>query len=406
MERQMLTQAMILCGGLGTRLGPLTIATPKPLLSVGSRPFLDILLFELGRHGFQDIVLLASFQAEQIAEYVRDNPVAKRFGLDLTVVVEKEPAGTGGGLYNARHLAAETFLLMNGDSWIDMNLLAATCATTKQPETIASLALRHLKDPDRYGTVLVEDGRVVSFAERSPNIKQALISTGVYFFRRDIFSHLSAKCSLEADILPALCKTHTVAATIHSGFFIDIGVPSSYQLAQSQIPCQMRRPAVFLDRDGVLNFDDGYVGQIERFRWIDGAIEAVRALNEAGYFVFLVTNQAGVAHGYYVEAAINELHGWMQAQLRKHGAHVDDVRYCPFHPLAKVDAYRRNSDWRKPASGMILDLCKSWNVDVSRSHMIGDKLSDIEAGQGAGLTSHLFKGGDLKRFVHERKIIS
>lgn len=401
----MLTQAMILCGGLGTRLGPLTAATPKPLLKVGSRPFLDVLLFELGRHGFKDIVLLASFQSEQVADYARDNPVAKRFGLNLTVVVEKEPAGTGGGLYNARHLAAETFLLMNGDSWIDMNLLAAVAAANKNPEAIASLALRHLEDPDRYGTVVVDDGKIVSFAERSPNAKQALISAGVYFFRRSIFSHLSKKCSLEADILPTLCKTHIVAATMHSGFFIDIGVPASYQLAQSQIPHQMCRPAVFLDRDGVLNFDDGYVGQVERFRWIDGAVETVRAFNEAGYFVFLVTNQAGVAHGYYPEAAIGELHGWMQSELGKHGAHIDDIRYCPFHPQGKVDVYRRISDWRKPASGMILDLCKSWNVDVPKSHLIGDKLSDIEAGQGAGVVSHFFEGGDLQEFVRERKII-
>ncbi|TAJ91050.1 MAG: HAD-IIIA family hydrolase [Reyranella sp.] len=396
---------MILCGGLGTRLGSLTAATPKPLLKVGSRPFLDVLLFELGRHGFKDVVLLASFQADQVADYVRDNPVAKRFGLKLSVVVEREPAGTGGGLYNARHIAAENFLLINGDSWIDMNLLvAATIASTK-PEAIASLALRHLENPNRYGTVLVENGRIISFAERSPNAKQALISAGVYFFRHEIFSQLSEKCSLEADILPALCQTHTVAATIHSGFFIDIGIPTSYEFAQRQVPLQMCRPAVFLDRDGVLNFDDGYVGQVERFRWMPGAKEAVRALNDAGYFVFLVTNQAGVAHGYYSEAAVAELHGWMQEELRKHGAHLDDIRYCPFHPQGRIDAYRSNSNWRKPASGMILDLCKSWNVDVPKSHIIGDKLSDVEAGRGAGLKAHLFKGGDLWKFIREAKII-
>lgn len=401
----MLTQAMILCGGLGTRLGPLTAATPKPLLKVGSRPFLDVLLFELGRHGFKDVVLLASFQAEQVANYARDNPVAKRFGLTLSVVVENEPAGTGGGLYNARHLADETFLLMNGDSWIDMNLLAAAAAANRKPEAIAALALRHLEDPDRYGVVLVEDERIVSFAARPSNTHRALISAGVYFFRREIFSYLSEKGSLEADILPALCKSHVVAATVQRGYFIDIGVPASYKAAQSEINRRLCRPAVFLDRDGVLNHDDGYVGQPERFRWIDGAREAVRALNEAGYFVFLVTNQAGVAHGYYPEAAVGALHGWIQADLRKHGAHLDDIRYCPFHPQGKVDIYRRNSDWRKPASGMILDLCRSWNVDISKSHMIGDKLSDIEAGRGAGLTTHLFEGGNLQKFVNERKII-
>lgn len=400
----MLTQAMILCGGLGTRLGALTAATPKPLLQVGSRPFLDVLLFELGRHGFKDIVLLASFQANQIIEYARDNPIAQRFGLRLTVVVEKEPAGTGGGLYNARHVADETFLLMNGDSWIDMNLLAGAAAAEKTPDTIAALALRYLENPDRYGTVAVENGRIVSFAERSQGVAGALISAGVYFFRREIFSHLSEKCSLEADVMPSLCMTQTVAATIHLGFFIDIGVPSSFQQAQEQIPKQMHRPAIFLDRDGVLNHDDGYVGHTERFRWIDGAIDAIRAFNEAGYFVFLVTNQAGVAHGYYPESAVSELHRWMQLELQKHGAHIDDIRYCPFHPEGKVDAYRRHSEWRKPASGMILDLCKSWDVEVSGSHLIGDKPSDVEAGRRAGVTSHLFGGGNLMDFVRSEGI--
>lgn len=401
----MLTQAMILCGGLGKRLGHLTVETPKPLLKVGSRPFLDTLLLELGRHGIGDVILLASYQANQIDEYARDNPVAERFGLKLKVVAEKEPAGTGGGLYNARDIAAESFLLMNGDSWIDMNLLAPATAARAEPEIVASLALRHLADPDRYGTVLVEDGKIVSFTARSSGTHPALINAGVYYFRQEIFSHLSERCSLETDVLPALCEARRVAATVHSGFFIDIGVPSAYRLAQSEVPHRMRRPAVFLDRDGVLNFDDGYIGQVERFRWIDGAIEAIRALNEAGYFVFLVTNQAGVAHGYYPESSVIELHEWVQRELRRSGAHLDDIRYCPFHPQGKVDAYRQNSDWRKPGSGMILDLCRSWNVNVSKSHMIGDKPSDMEAGQGAGVTSHLFKGGNLLEFMSAEGII-
>jgi D,D-heptose 1,7-bisphosphate phosphatase len=399
----MLTQAMILCGGLGTRLGTLTASTPKPLLNVGSRPFLDVLLFELGRHGFKEIVLLASFQAEQILQYARDNPVAKQFGLNLSVVIEEEPAGTGGGLYNARDIASETFLLMNGDSWIDMNLLAGAAAK-RSSDAIAALALRYHENPDRYGTVIVENGRIISFAERSTGLDRALISAGVYVFHREIFSHLSERCSIEADVMPTLCKTHIVAATVHSGFFVDIGIPTAYRQAQEQIPQHMRRPAIFLDRDGVLNHDDGYVESIERFRWIDGAIEALRSLNEAGYFVFLITNQAGVAHGHYPESAIVELHAWMQTELRKHGAHIDDIRYCPFHPEGKIDAYRQNSDWRKPASGMIFDLCGEWKVDISKSHLIGDKPSDLQAGHGAGLTSHLFAGGNLREFLRSTKI--
>jgi D-glycero-D-manno-heptose 1,7-bisphosphate phosphatase len=253
--------------------------------------------------------------------------------------------------------------------------------------------------------VRVDNGRIVSFADRSIRAEQALISAGVYFFRREICSLLSAKCSLESDILPALCRTNAVAATVHSGYFIDIGVPSSYLQAQDEVPRRLRRPAVFLDRDGVLNVDDGYVGQVERFRWIDGAVEAVRSLNDAGYLVFVVTNQSGVARGYYSEVAVAKLHEWMQLELRLQGAHLDDIRYCPYHPEGTVAAYRRHSGWRKPASGMIDDLCKSWDIDMSKSHLIGDKPTDMTAGQKAGLMTHLFQGGDLSHFIRAEKII-
>lgn len=159
------------------------------------------------------------------------------------------------------------------------------------------------------------------------------------------------------------------------------------------------RPAVFLDRDGVLNEDVGYVGSLDRFRWIEDAVAAVAVLREAGFLVFVVTNQSGVARGLYDEAAVHRVHAHIQQQLMASGSRIDAFRFCPHHPEGTVDRYRSRCDCRKPRPGMVLALIEEFAIDREASIMIGDKASDMAAAAAAGIAGRLFEGGSLLRFV-------
>ena len=186
------------------------------------------------------------------------------------------------------------------------------------------------------------------------------------------------------------------------GVFIDTDKSPHLDSAVQPLPPKRRRAAVFFDRDGVLNRDSGYVHAPKDFEWISGAKEAVKLVNDLGHFAFVVTNQAGVARGLYSEQAVDLLHRWIAGELAEAGAAIDDWRFCPYHPEAVVPEYRAAHPWRKPLPGMIMDLFAHWPIEREGSFLVGDKMSDIEAAQAAGLPGYLFQAGDLSAFVRKR----
>jgi D-glycero-D-manno-heptose 1,7-bisphosphate phosphatase len=158
----------------------------------------------------------------------------------------------------------------------------------------------------------------------------------------------------------------------------------------------MIKPALFLDRDGVINVDHGYVCKADDFHFVEGIFELVAEANRAGYWVVVVTNQAGIGRGYYSEADFHDLTEWMKMRFVEHGAHIDAVYFCPFHPEHGIGEFRKDSNCRKPAPGMLLQAGYDLSIDFEKSILVGDKSSDMAAGQAAGVSTLLHLGGNGK----------
>lgn len=145
------------------------------------------------------------------------------------------------------------------------------------------------------------------------------------------------------------------------------------------------RPALFLDRDGVINVDHAYVYQRERFEFIDGIFELCQRAHALGYWIFVVTNQAGIGRGYYTEEDFHTLTDWMRAEFAQRGGAIDQVYFCPSHPVHGIGAYQVESPFRKPGPGMLLQAASEFPVDMRRSLLVGDKESDLLAAASAGV---------------------
>jgi len=402
-----ISQCAILAGGLATRLGTITRETPKPVLEVGERPFLAWLMRELQRFGVEEFVILTGHLSEAVQGAVTAAAAALPKPTRLMFSHEPTPAGTAGALHHARPHLAERFLLCNGDSLFDTNLAALLAdAATDGPQTLARLMLCALPDASRYGVVSLADQQVTAFRERSAPGEAGVINAGIYAMRRAIVEHCPAAGSLERDVLPGLAAGNAVRGTVGRGFFVDIGIPADLETARHDVASVLARPALFLDRDGVLNHDHGYVGTRDRWNWIDGALDAIKLATDHGWHVFVVSNQSGVARGYYSEGDVQALNAWMVDQARRHGGTIDDVRICPYHPEGSVAAYTRHSDWRKPAPGMINSLIGDWHLNRHHCLMIGDQSTDLEAAARAGIRGAIFPGGNLADFIAPRLLQS
>jgi D,D-heptose 1,7-bisphosphate phosphatase len=393
-----LREAVIIAGGEATRLGGLAADVPKSLMPVAGRPFIDHLVWNIARHGIRRIVFAVGRHADQLVEHIGDGSA---LGIDAVFAHEPEPLGTGGALAMAAPLThGDDVLVSNGDTVFDFNYLDLALARSEAGSPVA-VALREVPDAARFGAATLEAGRVVEFGEKS-RTGPGIVSGGAYVFSREALDRLpGGHWGLETGLLEPLAAEGGLAGRAYGGTFIDIGVPDSLAEAQHVVAAWRHKPAVFLDRDGVINVDRGHVHSTEEFEWIPGARDAVKLVNDSGRLAILVTNQAGIGRGLYTEGEFRAFTGWIADRLAEVGAHFDAVYHCPHHPTAGQGEYLRECECRKPAPGMLLEAIRDWDVDVPASVMIGDKPKDMEAAAAAGVRGLLFERGDLLTFVRQ-----
>ena len=228
-------QAVVLAGGRGTRLGSLTEDTPKPLLAVGGRPFLDWVVDNLARQGVSEVLLTVGYRADAFEPW----QAGRTSGPVVSTFVEPEPLGTGGALPLLGTRLQERFFVLNGDTLFDAPLLPLGRLLDDR-DVAAAVALRAVEDTGRYGRVRLVERTVTEFSEKS-GAGPGLINGGVYALRRSAIEGLGSPSSIERDLLPHLAAHGALRGLPSDGFFIDIGVPETYAEAQERVPAWWRK---------------------------------------------------------------------------------------------------------------------------------------------------------------------
>lgn len=379
-------EAVVLAGGLGTRLREKVNNIPKVLAPAAGRPFLFYVLDYLYANGVTKAVLAVSYLGEQIQKTV--GGVYK--GMIIDYSFEKTPLGTGGAVREALKQCGEDYVfVLNGDTVFDADLREMY---KKREKGKAVLAVKYLENTSRYGTVVLSDEKIVSFKEKREKGK-GYINGGVYLVDKNISGAFPGKenFSLENDFFQK--NTDILKNFVSDGYFIDMGIPEDYETAEKTIKNAVSPKmgkAVFLDRDGTINENTGHLFKKEDFLFLETVPDAIREFRKRGYYVVVITNQAGVAKGLYTEKDIEILNGYIQTELLKTGAYIDLFLHCPHHPEGIVEEYRKNCLCRKPGTGMIqktLEYFKDNGVilDLKNSVLAGDMESDLETGKNAGI---------------------
>tara|TARA_B100000989_G_C19526538_1_gene467199 strand:- start:752 stop:1936 length:1185 start_codon:yes stop_codon:yes gene_type:complete len=384
--------AIILAGGKGTRLGNLTNKTPKPLLKINNKKFLDYLIFDIARFGFKKIVIVAGYKGSQFLSYKNKRILDTKIDL----FIERKLNGTSGAIYKIKNKIQSDFFIFNGDTLFNFNYLDLLSLSKKIKLYKIYLSLRKelCKDLNRYNNFKFSNKKLIAVKKKIG--KNILINGGIAFCKKSILKDIHKFGDLEEYFI----KKNTTGK-IYNQKFIDIGVPKDFYSAPRFIQKNLSKKAIFFDRDGVLNkIKKGeYIKNKNQFKWVKGAKEIIKYLNDNNYYVFIISNQAGIGKGYIKIKNYLDIENKIKEDLLKIGAHVDRIYYCPYHEKAVLKKYKKKSFLRKPNPGMILKSLKEFPVIKKESYFIGDSETDRIAAKKAGIKFLMFNNKNLFRFL-------
>ena len=379
---------------------PVSHALPLSLMPCGDRPFLAWVMREMQRFGVNEFIILTAQGSQDIRTAIENLGSVLPRPARTVISVTPPGMGTGGALRHARPHLRGRFLLCPAKTLFSFNLARFLTEARKGHWML----LRPLPSQDQQKEIFLDEERAVSFHKSRETAQPAGVSTGVCLFDAAICETLTETCSLERDVLPELATNGALRGLSLPGDFYDSAHEIGLKKTLKEMSLRLRRAAVFLDRDGVINRDFGWVGTRERFEWEPGAREAVARMTDSGHHVFIVTNQSGIARGFYSENDLVALMDWVIDSIREYGGNVDDWRYCPMHPDAQIERYRGHSPDRKPEPGMILDLLQRWELDPARCVLFGDQPTDMKAARAAGVRGVMVGPERLSDLVPEEEI--
>lgn len=362
---------------------PLTDLRPKPMIEVCGKPFLEHQLLMLREHGFKRILLLLGYLPEVVRDYFGDG---SKWGLEIEYSVTDVEDKTGRRLKLAEQKVEDIFFLLYCDNYWPMPMEKMWC---RYLEANVPMMVTVYSNKDNYTKSVLrvdEGGFVVAYdkTRKTPDLQGTEISYAI--MRKELVAGLpDGNIGLEETLFPSLIPQRQLAAFVTHHRYYSVGDTFRLPITEAFLA---RHPAIILDRDGVLNEKAPrahYVRNWGEFKWLPGARESLRMLNEAGFRVIIVSNQAGINRGAMSENDLFEIHRRMTKEAEEAGGRIDAIYYCPHD-------WEEGCECRKPKPGMLFQAQHDFNLDLSRTLFIGDDERDGQAAEAAGCLSALVSG--------------